>query len=239
MLTYFDYEEVVETDDSELVELMKRKNVLFCIQPHGVMPFVNFCNHIHMAQNDMPIVKTAVASIIFKMPVVKNVMGLFGTVDASQKSLLKELETSSVDLYVGGMAELFLANSDSPQEMLYLLKRKGFIKLALKAGCEIIPIYAFGNATILKVLNWDVLAKISRAIGISITWTYGRYFLPICLPRKCVYVRGRPLGLPKISNPTQEDIDNWHEKYIEEVKRLFKKYQEKCPEYRRKELVLQ
>jgi hypothetical protein len=46
------------------------------------------------------------------------------------------------------------------------------------------------------------------------------------------------LGLPKIENPTQEDIDKWHEKYCSEVTRLFDGYKEKIPAYKHKKLVI-
>jgi hypothetical protein len=32
------------------------------------------------------------------------------------------------------------------EERIYLKKRKGFIKLALREGCEVCPVYAFGES---------------------------------------------------------------------------------------------
>eukprot|EP00638_Chattonella_subsalsa_P002409 CAMPEP_0117752454 /NCGR_PEP_ID=MMETSP0947-20121206/11616_1 /TAXON_ID=44440 /ORGANISM="Chattonella subsalsa, Strain CCMP2191" /LENGTH=257 /DNA_ID=CAMNT_0005571101 /DNA_START=309 /DNA_END=1082 /DNA_ORIENTATION=+ len=239
LLEYFDYEEVLELSDEELKEMMLKRNFLFAIQPHGTLPFVNFSNHIKMTCNGFPIIYTAVANIIYSMPIVKHVFGLFGTVKADKKSLSEALKNKSVDLYVGGMAELFLSDADAPVERLYLSKRKGFIKIAMRTGADVIPIYAFGNTTTLKVVTWPVLGKISRMIGMSVTWTYGRFLLPIPMPKKCVYVRGRPLGLPQIDEPTDEDINKWHAKYLEEVSRLFNKYHEKCPEYKGKKLIIE
>ena len=45
--------------------------------------------------------------------------------------------------------ELFL--SSPAEERLYVGKRKGFIKLAMRTGSEIIPCYYFGNTTCLEV----------------------------------------------------------------------------------------
>ena len=49
-------------------------------------------------------------------------------------------------------------------------------------------------------------------MGVSITYFWGWKNLPIPRPDKLVYVRGRLLGMPKIEEPTQEDIDFWHKK---------------------------
>lgn len=45
--------------------------------------------------------------------------------------------------------ELFL--STPKEERLYIGKRKGFIKLAMRTGSEVIPCYYFGNTTVLEV----------------------------------------------------------------------------------------
>lgn len=45
--------------------------------------------------------------------------------------------------------ELFL--SSPSEERLYVGKRKGFIKLAMRTGSEILPCYYFGNTTCLEV----------------------------------------------------------------------------------------
>jgi Diacylglycerol acyltransferase len=52
-------------------------------------------------------------------------------------------------------------------------------------------------------------------------------------------VRGRPLGIPAIAEPTHEQVLEWHAKYVAEVKRLFDKYKEKAgPDYAHKSLIL-
>lgn len=53
------------------------------------------------------------------------------------KTLKKKGAEGCVVLYVGGVAELFLSCEN--EEKLYLKKRKGFIKLALQQGVDIVP----------------------------------------------------------------------------------------------------
>jgi Diacylglycerol acyltransferase len=46
------------------------------------------------------------------------------------------------------------------------------------------------------------------------------------------------MGLPHIPSPTEEDVNKWHAKYCEEVKRLFHTYKEKVPAYKHKKLFI-
>jgi hypothetical protein len=142
----------------------------------------------------------------------------------------------TIVLYVGGIAELFL--TDETDERLYLRKRKGFIKLALQQGVDVVPVYLFGNTNALSVLKTGFLAAISRKLQISLTYIWGKWYLPIPRDCKLLYASGQPLGMPHILDPSQADIDKWHEKYCSEVMRIFEKYKEKVPEYKHKKLEI-
>lgn len=128
---------------------------------------------------------TAVADAILYTPILKHVLGIFGIISASKRSIQETLRqpgaAGCVVLYVGGMAELFL--SCEHKERLYLKNRKGFIKLALQEGVDIIPVYLFGNTTVLSVLKTGLLANLSRRFQVSLTYIWGRWGLPI--PRDC------------------------------------------------------
>jgi 2-acylglycerol O-acyltransferase 2 len=78
---------------------------------------------------------------------------------------------------VGGIAELF--KSSRKEERLYLSKRKGFIKLALQENVDVIPVYLFGNTSVLTVVKTGVLADLSRRLGVSLTYFWGKWYLPI------------------------------------------------------------
>jgi 2-acylglycerol O-acyltransferase 2 len=184
---------------------------------------------------------TAVADALLYTPVLKHILGVFGLISASKKSLVRVLTQNRgpegcVVLYVGGMAELFL--SCDRQERLYLKNRKGFIKLALSTGVDVVPVYLFGNTAVLSILKTGLLAAISRKLQVSLTYVWGRWYLPVPRPTKLLYVSGQPLGMPRIPEPTQQDVDKWHDKYCAEVKRLFDRYKERVPEYKHKQLEI-
>jgi hypothetical protein len=229
ILKYVDFEEVLETTDEELEVLTKDRNYIYATQPHGVMSVAGVAYAIHSAPRSIP--PTAAASVILSMPILKHVFGMFHLVDASKRQLVKVLKRpfgrpdSSVVVYIGGMAELFLSHHNV--EHLYIKKRKGFIKLAMQTGADVIPLYFFGNTSTLDIVRNRFLQEMSRRLGISITLMWGRWGLPIPLPRKVLCIRGRPLGLPQKAEPTQEDIDKFHDLYCKQVQDIYEKYREK------------
>lgn len=235
---YFDYTEVLEFTDAQVVHYTATKPCMLVVCPHGVISYAGMCSG--MANDALPLrphvldrFPTAVASVVMKFPLLKHVIGIFGLMDASKKSLVKRIaKGGSFVLYPGGIAELFLA---SPTEEV-IMCRKGFIKLALEAGADVIPVYLFGNTAVLHVFKHPLLVKLSRALGASLTLFWGRWGLPLPLPDRLVYVRGPPLGLPQIKNPTDEQINEWHKKYTDELQRLFSAYKHIRPDYKSKEL---
>lgn len=128
--------------------------------------------------------------------------------------------------------------SSETEDKLYLMKRKGFIKLALQEGVDIVPVYLFGNTNVLSLLKNKFLVMVSRKLQVSLTYVWGRWLLPIPRDCKLLYVSGQPLGLPKIDNPTMEDIEKWHAKYVAEVRRIFETYKDRVPEYKDKTLKI-
>mmetsp|Transcript_18184 Transcript_18184/g.28268 ORF Transcript_18184/g.28268 Transcript_18184/m.28268 type:complete len:329 (+) Transcript_18184:208-1194(+) len=243
ILDFFEYDFIGETSDEEILNSIfsgKKKKVMFVCQPHGVLSFGGFCSKIAMPPKFYPM-PTAVASSLLSTPILKHVIGIWNLTDASSKNLRKVFKRDGTAgcavLYVGGIAELFRCSLT--EERLYLSKRKGFIKIALREGVEIIPAYFFGNTSVLSVATTGPIAALARKTGVTLTYFWGLWGLP--LPRwgeKVMYVRGTPLGLPHIPEPTDEDIDKWHKVYCDEVRRIYEKYREKIPHYANKPLII-
>jgi len=226
---YFNYTEILEFDDEELIALTNKRACILAVCPHGIISYGGICSGLVDGEFNAPLRQqvldafpTAVASVVLSFPIMKHVIGIFGLIDASRKSLSKRLnDGKSFVLYPGGIAELFLS---SPAKEA-IIARKGFIRLALANGSDVIPIYLFGNTTVLRVFTHPVLMAVSRSLGASLTLFWGRWGLPLPLPDPLIYVRGKPLGMPKVEGePSQALIDEWHVRYVAEVQRLFETY---------------
>jgi hypothetical protein len=189
MCEYFNYEQIIEEKPVDVRSHMRdgTKTYILAAQPHGVVSLCGICSAVS-ADHDFQgrLIPTGVAEAVLSTPILKHVMGIFHLISASKKSLIKNFQKGGVEgsvvLYVGGIAELFV--SSEKEEMIYLKKRKGFIKLALQCGVDIVPIYLFGNTTCLSVLKTGLLATLSRKTQVSLTYFWGRCMLPIPRPVK-------------------------------------------------------
>jgi len=167
ILDYFEYEEIIESKPIDAREnLRKGKNYIIAAQPHGVLSLCAICSAVNAEDEFRGTIPTGVASALLVTPILKHVMGIFNLISASKSSLKKQLKRGGIEgtvvLYVGGIAELFLSSEE--EEVLYLKNRKGFIKLALQEGVDIIPTYLFGNTTVLSVIKTGLLANLSRKV---------------------------------------------------------------------------
>ena len=127
----------------------------------------------------------------------------------------------------GGFEEATL--TDTCQDRVFIKKRYGFIKLCLKHKVAIRPVYVFGEGKLFSNVQgfWRNRLALNR-YGFPTILVWGRWFFPF-LPKKGVklyIVVGKPIILPKIENPSREEINFWHQKYISELKRLYEEYKE-------------
>jgi hypothetical protein len=177
MLDYFDFEAIHCDEDNIRKQMADGKSFLFAAQPHGVLSYTGMCSAVYNPQDCLN-VPTAAASVVLQTPLLKNLMGIFNLVDASADNISKIFKNGGcVAIYIGGIAELFKCCQE--EERLYLANRKGFIKLALRQGVDVVPVYLFGNTSVLSVLKHGPLAALSRKLQASLTLFWGKWFLPI------------------------------------------------------------
>ena len=164
--------------------------------------------------------------------------------DVSKSSLSKVLDVKKygpsypfnvVHLVVGGIHEMFYTTISQQRkdcEQIILSKRKGFIKLALKTGCDIIPMYTFGaNQSFLRIFGpSSLLCKLSTTLQVSLVVWLGRFNLPMgFVPRQVplLGVIGDVFEVPKVNKPedvTDELVVKTHKEFCKTMKRLFDKY---------------
>ncbi|AAS51366.1 ACR140Cp [Eremothecium gossypii ATCC 10895] len=176
----------------------------------------------------------------FQIPIYRDYLLGLGCTSVARKNVLKVLEQNySVCIVVGGAQEALLSRVGSTE--LVLNKRKGFIKLALETGnVNLVPIYAFGETDCFNVLdtgNESYLRKfqlwIKKTYGFTIPFFFARGvfnydfgFLPFRNPINVVV--GKPVYVDKRrTNPTMEEIDHYHDLYVQELRNVFDKNKHK------------
>lgn len=228
-------------------ELQKDRRYMMGIFPHGVLPYGMVCLQGELLQKGVS-PNTVAASVIMKIPILRQFARLGGVVPAASRSTLRALQwphPNNVTMIVpGGIAEIFLNRQDV--EQVYAKGRKGFIRLALIAGADVVPVYALGHTSLFSTADrssalGSFLMKISRQLKISLPLSYGRWGMPLIPESKpvCVLV-GRPIRVEEaIPEPTAEQIDVVHGQFLAELRRIFDKHKHRVPSYANKRLYFE
>lgn len=219
------------------------KNYIMGYHPHGIMCAGVFCNFATEATNFSKVFPGITPSPVtlegnFWFPLHREYIMAYGACSVSKESLeyilTKQGKGNAAIIVVGGAAESLDAHPH--QAVLTLERRKGFIKLALRLGASLVPVFSFGENDLYEQLpnpEGSKLRSLQEAfkniIGFAPPVIIGRgifqYTFGYVPYRRPIYtVVGKPIDVEKIENPTQEDIDKYHELYLKGLKDIFEKY---------------
>ena len=232
-----------EEEAAATLQLDGTRPKLFCYHPHGVyaiglfsLVFGNASGFAKLSSSPRasPSMLVGVASALLHVPVLGKLCSWFGFVPASRDSLDAACCTAS-DLAIvpGGIAEMTLPQTPGV-ERLYLRKRRGFVRLALAHGREIVPVYCFGETRVFKQYNCFQRTRqwLSRTFRVSIVFFRGRNctLIPRQVPLHIVV--GRPLRVPHVPNPEPELVESVHLEYMNRLRSLFDRHKVLHPEYK-------
>lgn len=224
------------------VDLPANTNYLIGSFPHGVICLGMISNFIMDAnfRETFPELRCRPIALdhFFYMPIVRECFLWCGASASSARNLYylltSEKKNNAVVLMVGGAAESLLAKPGFNK--VTINNRKGFVKLALKTGASLVPAYTFGENEIFDQKQSEAVTKFQHYIrgytGIPPILMKGRGIFQYTfglLPRRrpLTTVVGRPIAVPKCENPTQEQIEEYHAKFKEELIAVFDANKEK------------
>ena len=110
------------------------------------------------------------------------------------------------------------------------------MKLALQTGASLVPVYVFGGNDFYHQVGHE---EWSRSAQAAFTVFWGQYGLPMPFPCKCSMVLGNPISphgemcretsgnkraAQKITEPTNEQIEELLERYLDALRCLFDQY---------------
>ncbi|XP_005100228.1 2-acylglycerol O-acyltransferase 2 [Aplysia californica] len=224
-------------------ELHPSKNYIFACHPHGVMSqshFVNFATEGTGFSNVFPGIRPylCVLSGQFMFPVFRDYFLLSGAVEVSRKSiewvLSKEGCGNAVAIMIGGAVEALEAHPGSCT--LKIKSRKGFCRMALQHGASIVPVYAFGENDLYDQVPNPQGSRVRRfqnflthMLGFSPALFHGRgvfnYTFGLLPYRKPVHtVVGAPMDVPRVEEPSQEQVNQLHDDYCKALVDLFESH---------------
>lgn len=228
-------------------KLDPKKQYVIAVHPHGFIPLgtlVNLLSRVNDIQgrwlNGVKL-RTLAASFCFYIPGYRDFILGGGVIDAARYNAQNALAHGfSLALVPGGASEALYAMPG--RNTLVLKKRKGFVKLAIEAGADLVPVYSFGEndcynqlASVFPVFS-KIQAKFQKVFGLS---------LPIVtniIPRraKISTVVGKPMAVRKNPNPSDEEVEEVLTEYIAKLSQLFYEHCDKYiedPEKRKLEIL--
>lgn len=224
-------------------DLLPSRNYIFGYHPHGILCFGAFCNFSTEAtgfSKKFPGIRPSLATLAgnFRFPVLRDYLMSGGICPVNRNSIDHLLSYNgtgnAVVIVVGGAAESL--DCAPGINSVTLKKRKGFVRLALEKGSDLVPVYSFGENDAYKQVIFDegswwrnAQRRLQKIIGFApcvfhgcgvISDSWG--IMPYCKPITTVV--GEPITVPKVEEPTQDVVDMYHAMYIRSLRCLFDKY---------------
>jgi 1-acyl-sn-glycerol-3-phosphate acyltransferase len=230
-------------------DLDPNRNYLMCIHPHGIMSFSalgNFGTEATGFSAQFPGLTPHLLTLEaqFYAPFMRELFMMSGACAASARSLRHiltnqrkcEKKGQACGLIVGGAAESLEA---FPGKYKLILKnRKGFVRMALQTGTSLVPVFSFGENDLFFSMPNPKNSMLRRFqekfkkwsnFGLPMFWGRGifNYSFGILPHRKPIHtVIGKPIEVIKIEEPTNEQVNQLHAKYIEELVHLFDEHKQ-------------
>lgn len=200
---------------------------VFACHPHGAFAFnrglVGFCTDVFW-EAAFPGIKFRVltATAAFYVPWIREMWLWSYCVDASKKTAVYVMEKlgCSIFVYPGGEREQM--ETQRGRHILYLLNRKGFVKLAMQQGALLVPVYSFGECNLYHHFQIGIGFRkwLVKRFGVAIPLVCGQLgLLPYRTPVTMVF--GAPINVGKIAEPSEEELNAAHAKYVAALSKLF------------------
>ncbi|KAJ0006620.1 hypothetical protein NQD34_013893 [Periophthalmus magnuspinnatus] len=222
------------------LDLDPKKNYIFGFHPHGVLVaggFGNFCTEATGFSELFPGLTPHLLMLPFwfRVPLFRDYIMCGGLVSSCKSSLSYLLSRSGggnvAVIAVGGASEALEARPGALT--LQVKNRKGFIKMALKHGAHLVPVFSFGEnelydqmenpsgSTLRRVQN-----RLQSIMGLALPLFHARgvfqYSFGLMPYRKPIHtIVGGPIVVKPKPSPTNEDIESLHELYLQNLTDLF------------------
>lgn len=152
----------------------------------------------------------------------------------------------AITIVIGGASESLDAQPYSLR--LVLKRRKGFVKMAIRTGADLVPVLSFGENDLYDQFSVDSHPRVhkfqlfvKKVLGFTIPLFHARgvfnYDVGLMPYRRPInIVVGRPIPVTQAAKPEQADIDRVHEEYVTELERLWDLWKDDFAPRRKEEM---
>jgi diacylglycerol O-acyltransferase 2, plant len=187
------------------------KQYVFGWSPHGILILSRLGMYGGVFEALFPgvDVRCLGASPVFAWPGSREISLCLGAVDAGRATAQRVLSSGlSMIVYPGGSREIFETSEGSPDTVLELTHRRGFVHLAVKHGAALVPVVVFNERrayTRIDPPGWLVRFCLRR-LRLPLLLFYGRW--GSLMPRAGVglgIVFGAPIEVPHVPGADKGD----------------------------------
>ncbi|KAM8954312.1 diacylglycerol O-acyltransferase 2-like [Pelodytes ibericus] len=223
------------------------RNYIIGSHPHGILCIGAFCNFVTEStgfSQKFPGIRPYLATLAgnFRLPILREYLMSGGLCPVNRKSigyvLSQRYSGNAVVIVVGGAAESL--SCEPGVTTLILSRRRGFVRLALENGADLVPSFSFGENDLYQQIHFAegsifraAQCKFQKLFGFAPCFFYGRGltscqskgFLPYSRPITTVI--GEPVTVPQIKDPSPQTIDQYHDMYKRSLLKLFHEHKTK------------
>ncbi|KAF2133903.1 diacylglycerol O-acyltransferas-like protein 2B [Dothidotthia symphoricarpi CBS 119687] len=243
-------------------ELEPTRKYIFGYHPHGIIShgaFAAFATEALGFSQLFPGITNALLTLDsnFRYPIYREYALRLGMASVSRESCENILSKGghngegmgrAITIVVGGARESLDARPGRIR--LVLRRRKGFVKMAIRTGADLVPVLAFGENDVYDQLDteshpyihkFQMLVKKFMGFTIPIFHARGIFnydvgMMPYRRPMNIVV--GRPIRVVQNRHPDMEYMDEVHEKYVTELMRLWNDHKDMFAKHRVAELEI-
>lgn len=225
--------------------LSPTRKYIFGYHPHGIISHGAFAAFATEALGFSQLFPGIINTLLtldtnFRIPFYRDYILAMGLASVSRESCENILSKGgpnregmgrAITIVVGGAAESLDAQPNTLR--LVLRKRKGFVKLAIRTGADLVPVLAFGENELydqVQPTSHPLIHKtqliVKKALGFTIPLFHARgvfnYDVGMMPYRRPVnIVVGRPIKVVADPKPQPAYVDEIHALYVAELERIW------------------
>jgi 2-acylglycerol O-acyltransferase 2 len=243
-------------------QLPPTRKYIFGYHPHGIIShgaFTSFATEALGFSQLFPGITNTLLTLDanFRIPLYRDYalrMGLASVSRESCENILskggpnKEGMGRAITIVIGGARESLDAQPHTLR--LVLRRRKGFVKLAIRTGADLVPVLAFGENELYEQfepdqhphVHWFQLL-VKKWMGFTIPLFHARgifnYDVGMMPYRRPInVVVGRPILVQRQEKPENQYVEELHAAYVQELTRIWDEWKDTFAKERMGELVL-
>ncbi|KAK7951141.1 diacylglycerol acyltransferase [Apiospora aurea] len=243
-------------------DLPPTRKYIFGYHPHGIIShgaFAAFATDALDFSGKFPGITNTLLTLDsnFRIPLYRDYVLAMGVRSVSKESIVniltrggsnKEGMGRAVTIVIGGARESLEAQPG--QLRLILKERKGFVKIAIRTGADLVPVLAFGENELYHQLQphehpfvhrvqmfilkvWKFTLPFLHGRGI---FNYDVGMMPYRHPLNIVV--GAPVKVTQSNVVDDKEVDRLHELYVTELEKLWDRYKDEFSPDRKEDLQI-